>query len=319
MSKKFFLSLVILLSSSYSLATLADTDITEPMERLIQMKNAFQQQNYSMTFTYGEENDNYALNYRHASDQQHTHYAQLLYLDGPRTEVWQKGETISYFSANYAPFSIRSDNMIDSLPNIVYSDFHQLAQYYDFIPFGKDRIANRIANIIKLMPKDELRYSYTVWVDEQTNLPLRGEITDRSGEILSQFKVITLDELTNPQSLIDAAKQLRQPPAITIYSPNTTNYQWQPSWVPKGFKLIKFHSDGLSPSTQTQLYSDGLFTFSLYLLDQNDMPINQAWRQGIDTLYAEVINGKTVVLVGQIPLTTARRIVQDVKFKGVTQ
>ncbi|MFC0308776.1 MucB/RseB C-terminal domain-containing protein [Gallibacterium trehalosifermentans] len=318
MAKKLLHSLIILLISSSAFPIFANTQ-ESPVDHLIQMKDAFQQQNYVMTFTYSEENESYALSYRHASDQQQNHYAQLLYLDGPRTEIWQKENTISYFSANYAPFSIRSNNMIDSLPNIVYSDFSQLTQYYDFIPFGKNRVANRIANVIKLIPKDEFRYAYTVWIDEQSHLPLRGEITDRNGEILSQFKVITLDELANPQTLIDTATQLRQPPEITIYSPNTTNYQWQPSWVPKGFKLIKFHSDGLSPSTQTQLYSDGLFTFSLYLLDQNEMPINQAWRQGIDTLYAEVINGKTVVLVGQIPLTTARRIVQDVKFKEVAQ
>ncbi|OBX09132.1 negative regulator of sigmaE [Gallibacterium salpingitidis] len=307
-------SILLVINGLLSFSVSATTEIEQPIERLMQMKNAFQQQNYSLTFTYGEENDNYALSYRHAYDQQ-TNYSQLLYLDGPRTEIWQKGNTISYFSANYAPFSIRSENMIDSLPSVVYSDFKQLAQYYDFIPFGKDRIANRIANIIKLMPKDEFRYAYTIWIDEESHLPLKGEVVDRSGTTLSQFKVITLDELSEPQTLIDTAKQLKQPPAITIYSPNTTDYNWQPSWLPKGFKLIKFHSDGLSPSIQTQLYSDGLFSFSLYLLEKNDMPINEAWRQGIDTLYAEVVNNKTVVLVGQIPLTTARRIVQDVKFK----
>ena len=45
------------------------------------------------------------------------------------------------------------------------------------------------------------------------------------------------------------------------------------------------------------------------------MPINESWRQGVETLYTEVVNGKTVVLVGEIPLTTARRIVQDIEFK----
>lgn len=319
MFQKFSNIISLLLISAFSFNVSAEANpVEQPMTSLVHMQNAFQQQNYSMAFTYGEESGNYALNYRHAFDQQ-DHYAQLLYLDGPRTEIWQKGNTISYFSANYAPFSIRSNNIIDSLPNIVYSDFQQLSQYYDFIPFGKDRVANRIANVIKLMPKDEFRYSYAIWIDEQTYLPLRGEVLDRNGNTISQFKVITLDTLTNPQALITAAKQLRQPPVVSIYSPNTTDYKWRPSWLPKGFKLVKFNSDGLSPSIETQLYSDGLFTFSLYLLEQNDMPINEAWRQGIDTLYAEVVNGKTIVLVGQIPLTTARRIVQDVKFTGGTQ
>lgn len=292
----------------------AVAEIAQPVEYLNQMKQAFQQQNYTLTFTYGEENGNYALSYRHAYEQ-NINYAQLLYLDGPRTEIWLRDNTISYFSASYAPFSIRSNNIVDALPSVVYSNFNQLAQYYDFIPLGKDRIADRIANIIKLMPKDEFRYSYVVWIDEQTNLPLKGETVDRSGNTLSQFKVIQLADLPDPHAFVAEAQQLHQPPAITIYSPNTTDYQWYPSWLPKGFKLIKYHSDGLSPSIETQLYSDGLFSFSLYLLNQQDMPINEAWRQGTDTLYAEMLNDKTIVLVGQIPLTTARRIVQDIKFK----
>lgn len=313
MFKKLFLTSVFWIANSLPTAYAA-SPVDQIIADLNQMKTAFQQQNYTMLFTYGEDSLHFSLNYRHAYAD-HKHYAQLLYLDGPRTEIWQRDNTISYFSANYAPFSIRSDKIIDSLPNIVYSDFKQLAQYYDFVPLGKDRIANRIANVIKIMPKDEFRYAYTVWIDEQNSLPLRGEIVDRSGNALSQFKVIDLSLLEDTTSLTEPADKMIQPPAITIYSPNTTDYNWKPSWLPKGFKLVKFHSDGLSPSIQTQLYSDGLFSFSLYLLEQKDMPINESWRQGVETLYTEVVNGKTVVLVGEIPLTTARRIVQDIEFK----
>jgi sigma-E factor negative regulatory protein RseB len=48
-------------------------------------------------------------------------------MDGPRREVVQRGNEISYFEPGLEPFTLNGDYIVDSLPSLVYTDFKRLA------------------------------------------------------------------------------------------------------------------------------------------------------------------------------------------------
>lgn len=57
--------------------------------------------------------------------------------------------------------------------------------------------------------------------------------------------------------------------------------------------------------------------FTLYVSDPiAEVNLDNTWKQGTYTIYSEMINGKEITFVGQLPISTAKRIVQDIQFKS---
>ncbi len=153
---------------------------------LQQMNQASQSLNYELSFISINKQGVESLRYRHARlDKQPL--AQLLQMDGPRREVVQRGNEISYFEPGLEPFTLNGDYIVDSLPSLIYTDFKRLAPYYDFISVGRTRIADRLCEVLRVVARDGTRYSYIVWMDAETRLPMRVDLLDRDGETLEQL------------------------------------------------------------------------------------------------------------------------------------
>ncbi|HEX5420440.1 MAG TPA: sigma-E factor regulatory protein RseB domain-containing protein, partial [Gammaproteobacteria bacterium] len=60
------------------------------------------------------------------------------------------------------------DSLFDALPN--YSS--KLEAHYEFKLNKTARVANRTAQVIVIKPKDQYRYGYVLWLDEDTAYPL---------------------------------------------------------------------------------------------------------------------------------------------------
>lgn len=104
--------------------------------------------------------------YRHArqDDQQLAH---LVYLSGPVREVIRRGDEVSYIEPGVEPFTIESGNMVAPTIPMLNTDVAELSRYYDFVKVGRAREAGAACQVLRVVPKDGLRYSYVVWVDEK--------------------------------------------------------------------------------------------------------------------------------------------------------
>ncbi|PJG84997.1 sigma-E factor regulatory protein RseB [Conservatibacter flavescens] len=301
----------------FSVSSLSATELS-PQQWVTNMVKSNQQLNYDMTFITLGPIDTLSLRYRHVFDED-TVYAQLLNLDNSPQEIVQRGDIVSYFANNYPPFSIESNHIVDQLPNILRVNISDLTKHYEFIDLGRNRIANRVAQTIRIQPKDNFRYQYVVFIDEETQLLLRSDMLDRDGNLLEQFRVVNIQLNTEPQTFTNYLAFAHLPPLVQhsaqVIDKNVIN--WTPSWLPQGFTQLKATREKINNQyIDSQLYTDGLFSFSLYVSD-SPLPDNHetVWKQGSHTIYSETINKKEITLIGQIPLTTAKRIVQDIQFK----
>lgn len=118
-----------LLFSANALATPASGALLQ------QMNLASQSLNYELSFISINKQGVESLRYRHARLDNRP-LAQLLQMDGPRREVVQRGNEISYFEPGLEPFTLNGDYIVDSLPSLIYTDFKRLSPYYDFISVG---------------------------------------------------------------------------------------------------------------------------------------------------------------------------------------
>lgn len=288
-----------------------------PLDYLKAMTFAHQTENFEQLYIIQQGENVDSLRYRHAF-WKGKEYAQLLKLDDVREEMILRDGTVSYFG-DFQPFSLKSAMILDNLPAVMYANFETL-EGYNFIDAGRTRVADRIARVIRIVPRDDFRYQYRLWIDEESHLLLRSELLDRDGAVLEQFRVI--------QSQVDEQLLYIIEPITTLILPTLINpsprrdkedmLTWHPKWVPNGFKEMAAGRQSLSEvlmsneEIESAFYSDGLFSFTIYLVENKGISFTeQFWRDGKMSVYSQTIGNKDVVIVGEIPLVSARHIAQQ--------
>ncbi|MCG9641383.1 sigma-E factor regulatory protein RseB [Vibrio sp. Isolate34] len=286
---------------------------------LHQMNEASQHLNYELSYILIKKSSIEPLLYRHAvnDDQQLAH---LVYLSGPVREVIRRGNEVSYIEPGTEPFTIQSGSMVAPVIPMINRDIESLERYYDFVKVGRSREAGSTTQVLRVVPKDGLRYSYVVWVDEKTSLPLRADLLDRDGEILEQYRTISYVVNDKIAEAMGGLNQAQLPKVLSLPEGLVSETDWQASWVPEGFKskeLSRYQMAATDKMVESQLFSDGLFSFSVYIADKDEHSLKgQLVRQGRRTLHSLVIGDREVSVVGDIPPATAKRIAQSVTFNN---
>lgn len=290
---------------------------TAPEALLQQMSAASQSLNYELSFIGITKQGIDSYRYRHAKKQT-SQFGDLLLMDGPRREVVQRGNDISYFETGLQPFTLAGDHIVDSLPELVFSDITNLAKYYDFIAVGRARAVDRNCEVIRVVSRDGSRFSYIVWIDEQDKLPLRVDLLDRDGETLEQFRVISVTVDPAVEEAFNGIEKANLPPVLSIPDSSKAQFSWIPKWLPDGMKEVsrsKRQLPNLPVNIESRLYSDGLFSFSINVnTTNNTASADQIVRQGRRTVQTEVRNGNEITVVGELPPSTAKRIADSIVF-----
>lgn len=287
---------------------------------LQQMNLASQTLNYELSFVNISKQGVQSLRYRHVRLNNQT-IAQLLQLDGPRQEIIQRGNEISYFEPGVDPFTLNGDHIVDSLPTLVYADFKRLAGYYDFIPTGRTRMTERLCDVIRIVARDGTRYSFIAWLDSETKLPMRVDLLDSDGETLEQFRVVTVNVDNKIDNSMASLAKKASPPQLSVPEDSEkVNFNWMPGWLPQGMTEVSTTQrrlpafDGVMDS---RLYSDGLFSFSINVNRAITQGHNQILRNGRRTVSTAIRNNLEITVVGELPAQTAKRISDSIRFRNV--
>ncbi|WP_261815978.1 sigma-E factor regulatory protein RseB [Vibrio gallicus] len=315
--KKFLASAAALISLSLSTVALADDGASTLLDK---MSEASQSLNYEMSYVLIRKGSIEPLVYRQANDNG-KHLAQLVYLSGPVREVIQRGSQVSYIEPGIDPFTIASDRMVAPLMPMLKVDVQDLKDNYDIVKVGRAREAGSATDVIRVVPKDGQRYSYIVWIDEHTSLPLRADLIDRDGEVLEQYRTVSYSVTDHLVPIMKGLEGAALPELVTLPKSNTKQVAWQVTWMPQGFNSKKIQSHPLFGSNrvvESQIYTDGVFQFSIYVAPEDDYSLKrQLVRQGRRTLQSGIVDKHEVIVIGDIPPSTAERILHSVTFNAV--
>ncbi|EGR1860044.1 sigma-E factor regulatory protein RseB [Vibrio cholerae] len=284
---------------------------------LYQMNEASQHLNYELSYILVKKNSIEPLLYRHArqDDQQLAH---LVYLSGPVREVIRRGDEVSYIEPGVEPFTIESGNMVAPTIPMLNTDVAELSRYYDFVKVGRAREAGAACQVLRVVPKDGLRYSYVLWVDEKSHLPLRADLLDRDGEVLEQYRTISFSVSERLAEIMAGLNKVQLPEVLKLPKGSVQETFWQVTWVPDGFQAMELNRYRMAMTerlVESQMYSDGLFNFSVYVSASDNYSLKgQLVRQGRRTLHSVVKGENEISVVGDIPPATAQRIAQSVMF-----
>lgn len=288
-----------------------------PLAYLTAMQNAHKTLNYELIYLLQQDDEITSLRLRHAQKDQKS-YAQLLKLDGSRSEIIQRDNIISYLGYDFRPFSFLGTQIIDDLPNILSANLKQIEPYYNFIDVGRTRIADRIARTIRIVPKDNYRYQYTVWIDEENFLLLQSELASKNNQRLEQFRVLQAYVDEQMLYIVEPISTLILPNVLKLNPKQSPTPRWKLKWLPNGFKAISKIPSKLTlqnEQIESQMFSDGLFSFTLYIAENQGLIFNeQFWRQDKLTVYSQTIGNKDVIVVGELPLVSAKYLVEQLEF-----
>jgi sigma-E factor negative regulatory protein RseB len=174
-----------------------------------------------------------------------------------------------------------------------FSQFANAAEnkWYKVSLAEKSRVAERPVQVVDIEAQDRLRFSYRLWLDEQTGLPLRVVTLDENKAIVEQV-VFT-------QIQISPSKQQSVPRKISKQKALANPYK-----DIKGFKLIAKDVKG---NSQHLLYSDGLSSVSLYV---EPSALKQKAQIKKDAMNGLVLsNGATrYVALGKVPVLTLEKL-----------
>lgn len=304
---------------------LAKETIQTPLAYLTSMVDAHKKSTYELLYILqqGAESESFRLRHTFIN---HKEYAQLLNLDHSREEIILKDNNVSYLGYNFRPFSLNSPYILDNLPNVLYTDYENL-KGYAFLDAGKDRISDRIAKVIRIVPNDALRYAYIVWIDEDTHLLLKSQLLAADNVVLEEFRALQLYQSKELEMIANAIESLMLP-ALTTMKKETFSKSddWQVSWLPMGFNLIQHQTvTGATYQVESEYvdsrsYSDGLSTLTVYIMPSQGVNFNEyAWQQGKLTILNQTVNDKDIVIIGDVPLQSAKQIMKSIHFKESIQ
>jgi sigma-E factor negative regulatory protein RseB len=202
--------------------------------------------------------------------------------------------------------------LVSSLPS--FSD--EIEPHYALKLHSTARVANRAAQIIEIKPRDEFRYGYMLWLDQETAMPLKSQLTDDNGVIVEQILFTDIDLSSEiPAEAIAATidttgfTTLRPPES----SPLAADIPWRAAAVPGGFKLSVATQSQIAGSeypVEHLVYSDGLATVSVFIEDPHTKSeVTEGFsKMGSTNAFSLTLRGRKVTAVGEVPRQTVRTI-----------
>ncbi len=246
----------------------------------------------------------------------------LVSLDRSGREFIRLGDELSYVLPDQRVVLVeRRPRRGGLLPNFPRLDDYT-AQFYRLEPVRQTRFNARDARLVSLVPLDPYRFGYRVWIDARTGMPLKSELYDRSGRVLERIVFATLqvvadlsDATFKPGIPTEGFRRIESEGGVRYRTVADSAAVWTVRTAPQGFRVTQ-RGEQLLPGADEPVshlvLSDGLASVSVFIGAR--MPPRSAKeiaveRQiGASAAYSTFLHGHHVVVVGEIPVQTARLI-----------
>jgi len=279
-----------------------------------QMRDALHTQDYEGRFVYqvGQNLEAMYIVHRVSGDAE---LERLVALDGESKQVIRGGGAVACLAPGKHRMSVIEGSPLGALRPQRQGDSEALRKLYDF-ELGEDhRIAGRLARVVRIKPRDSLRYGFELYLDKLTALPLRSVVHDPQGRVKSQtlFVELKTGEQVTPIERDVSALQLTESARITVPAGVTSPEQaaWTFRGLPNGFE-VRSYRDEPARSRQHFILSDGLAVMSVYIEPAESGALNGFSNLGAAHLYGEQRHGHQITVVGEMPATTLRMAAQAI-------
>lgn len=204
----------------------------------------------------------------------------------------------------------------------------ELAKNYDLSAERGGRVAGRATWKLQVMPKDRYRYTHNLWLDEESGLLLRSDVSDQNGRILERLMFTRIkfeDDIS--ESLLSPAFSTEgfswNEDAHLVSQKDVDDSRWQVGWIPDGFK--KLHHERIASGKQFDpiehlIFTDGLAMISMFIEQKGNgdsfacCPLQVITMRGGLRVFTSSMRGYQITIMGDVPSITVERMVGSVTW-----
>jgi len=268
--------------------------------------------NYRGAFTYQNQSSvalqSFKIEHWIENGQKHD---RLMFLNGPEREILREGQAIDC--------KAMGDKLLQGGFADIGKTLASLNDLYEFEIRSQERVAGRLARVLRVVPKDPYRYGYFLSIDEETGLVLKAWLIDENANPLERYQFVSIEVSSDPSQLENVKASSHQHKAAADVTPcNPTDLTkpetWNIAWVPQGFAFAGQRK--LANGQDMLMYTDGLTTFSIFLEPAKGSTPEGVGQRGATLAYMShlMVNNSLyrISVVGEIPVAAAAKIAQNI-------
>ncbi|MGH8169493.1 MAG: MucB/RseB C-terminal domain-containing protein [Steroidobacteraceae bacterium] len=314
------------LALALALTGIASAD--EPAKWLERMNHALTTLNYDGTFAHWEGGKVEMLRIVHRVDDG-TVSERLVSLDGSGREFIRTGSSLAcYLPDKHVVLVEHTPAKVSLLGGFPAIDA-RTARFYDIKEVARMRFNSHATHLITVMPRDQYRYGYRLWIDDSTAMPLKTQLCDARGDVIEQVVFANLsirahipDSAFRPGISTTGFRWLRNDSGSLKQTPSHRGTVWNADRLPPGFHMTVQAAQTMpgSPGSVDHLvFSDGLASVSVFVEthvethSSGQAPVMESARVGSSYAFSTVVDGHKVTAVGEVPPETVRFIADSVK------
>lgn len=287
----------------------ADDSVQHWLDR---MSRAVETLNYRGTLVHVRNGEVDTLRIIHRADDEGVR-ERIYSVDGVPREVLRDGDRVRCVLPGDEPMMLESQLAGRLLPSLPVSRLLGPESGYLMSLGGRERVADMMARIIHIQPRDAYRYGSRLWLEERTGMLLRYALIDHDGRQLQQLSFTSLElganisdaelepELVGDRFTTESVnKSMQSPGAMPGSIPVKPR-------VPPGFRLVNA-GVGRGPGGaefEHLLFSDGLSSFSIYIeRSGSESMAGRVEAMGPVHVYTTQSGGRLFTVVGEVPAAT---------------
>jgi len=293
---------------------------------LTKMANAPRQYNYAGTFVYYADSHMETSYIAHKTDASGER-ERIEVLDGMPRIVFRNNDEMKCYLPESRKIYTEKRWFRKFFPDFMPQPVENIDDNYLVTEIKRERIANREAQVLMLIPRDSLRYGHQFWIDVDTGLLLKVSVV-QGNDIIEQFSFaqlrvdhdIEVGEVTPDQAMVSGEWKTTNLIAAIL---NKNELRWEITHLPTGFKkLVEMKRNLTEKATLVDhiALSDGLATVSVFIeLIVKDAPAPVPGffsSRGAINIYVRTLDGNKITTVGEVPVETIKLIGDSVIRKN---
>jgi sigma-E factor negative regulatory protein RseB len=299
----------------------------EPRELLERMNEALTTRNYDGVFAHQQGRKVEMLRIIHRVQDGKT-MERLASLDGSGREFVRTGSELTCYLPDKRTVLVeRSAAERPLLGNFPKFDENSTA-FYDVEEIKRTRFLGRSTRVIAVNPRDEFRYGYRLWIDEEHAMPLKTQLCDGRGRVIESLLVADLkmprtipDIAFKPDVSTEGFQWLRTEREATTREVAQNDALWNAIKLPPGFRMTVRSSQvmpGSSSPVAHLVFSDGLASVSVFVGEATTgpAPAPSAVQLGSSSAFSTTVGGRKVTALGEVPQVTVRTIANSLRADG---
>lgn len=286
---------------------------------------AAKQLNYSGVFVYQRGGQRETSRITHFLDKG-VEFERLEVLDGARREVVRENDEVKCYLPESRLLIIERSPNRRTFPALLPGSLAGLSDYYLVRKGGTTRIAGFDSVVLIIEPKDDHRYGYHLWIDEQSGLLLKANLVDLKGNPLETFAFTELKiGMSLGRDVLRSSFEAKTD-GWQVYSMRATNEvrsdegQWKFRYALPGFRKqssMKRQMRPDAPEGTHVIFSDGLAAVSVFFepLIGEGVTDTAPTAIGAISIYKRQLGDTQLVVMGDIPAVALRRFADGIELR----